>query len=431
MSLLQLPRLCLNKSHRFLRGCPWVYSNEVDPLRDLAAGSLVALSSKRGDLHAVGAYHPNSLVAFRELIRSLPAPLHRAQGESVSVAQELLQDVVRVRLAAAFSQRVALLGQTASWRWVHSEGDRLPGLVLDRFHGDGSTSVVVQLNSAMWERNDFLHRTLVDTVQELDSPRSLIYRNDTYARELEGLPSTSAVVGETYRSPTLLRDVDIGLASGPTFFADLLDGQKTGWFFDQRSNRALLAALVRQLHADGREVRVLDCFSYSGGFGITAAFHGASEVACVDESKPALDLAMKAGLAIDPAACHIRYIWTDVFSYLRDSTPNALYDVVVLDPPRFARSRQEVPQALRAYSKLVALASRFLVQKQPAFLMIMSCSHNVSAEALGAAVADGAKKAGRAARLLRMLHAGVDHPVHPFLADSQYLSGWLVSLDAV
>jgi 23S rRNA (cytosine1962-C5)-methyltransferase len=234
------------------------------------------------------------------------------------------------------------------------------------------------------------------------------------ARNLEGLNSyVRAARGE---APTWLEVEE----NGARYVADLAAGQKSGWYYDQRDNRAFMAGLA----AGGR---VLDAYCYSGGFGVLAAARGAAEVTGIDSSEPALVLAREAAAQND-VAVRCRFVKADVSGELeRMGREGKRFDIVIADPPPFAPSRKDVEPGARAYRKLARLAAS--VVAPDGFLMLASCSHNISAERFAAECAAGLARAERQGRLIRQAGAGVDHPVHPMLPETAYLKTLVYALE--
>jgi len=293
------------------------------------------------------------------------------------------------------------------YRLVHAEADGLPGLVVDRF----GEVLVVQANTAGMDR---LLPVIIEALCDLLKPQAIVLRNDSPARKLEGLePETRVAVG-TIDGPVLVEE------NGVVYQADVLAGQKTGWFFDQRDNRAFVAGL-----APG--ARVLDLYCYSGGFGIAAAMRGASRVLGIDSSAQALALAAASGAQNGVAdACEFRR--GDVFAEAASLAAQAeRFDIVIADPPAFARSKRDTPAALRGYRKLARLAAQLTVPT--GFLFLASCSHNVGTVEFAEAARRGLADAGRNGRILRDAGAGPDHPVHPALPESAYLKSLTLTLD--
>jgi 23S rRNA (cytosine1962-C5)-methyltransferase len=393
-----LPELrMLPGRHKRLRdGHPWAFSNEIAmdaAARALPPGGRVRLVSANGEFLAIAGFNPRTLIAARVLARVAEPPPMRA----------LLAG--RLRAALALRER---LHPGGFYRLVHAEADGLPGVVVDRY-GD---VLSVQLNAALAEA---MREDLLAALDEVLSPRRVVLRNDSPSRALEGL----ALVVEEARGgagdgPVELRE------NGARFLADLGEGQKTGWFFDQRENRARVAAL-----ADG--ARVLDAYCYAGGFGVLAACRGASEVVLLDRSERALALAMSAaGLNGVEARC--RALRGEAFAELeRMAAAGERFDVVVADPPAFVKSRKDIGPGARGYRKLARLSAALVAPG--GFLFAASCSHHVGPELFAEQVARGLDDAGRGGRILASTGAGADHPVHPHLPESAYLKGQLLQLD--
>jgi 23S rRNA (cytosine1962-C5)-methyltransferase len=383
------------RHRRLLAGHPWAYSNELAltaEAKALEPGSLITLATASGEPIGTAMFNPRPLISARLITREVGVPLDRA--------------FFAARLERALALR-QLLFDAPFYRLVHAEADGLPGLVIDRF-GD---VVVAQLNSAGMER---LRDPLLGACDDVLAPRALVLRNDAPARATEGLPADVAVVRGALAEPVEL------IENACRFRADLIAGQKTGWFYDQRDNRAAVAQLAR-----GR--RVLDVFAYTGGFGVLAAARGAAEVVLADRSKPALALALESAALNDAAAC-CRTLEGEAFPTLeRLAAAHESFDIVIADPPAFVKSRKDLAVGIRAYRKLVRLAAALV--RPGGFLFVASCSHNVTAEAFGAQVCGGLSRARRSGRIVRAAGAAADHPVHPFLPESAYLKALLLQLD--
>ncbi|MCW9038967.1 MAG: class I SAM-dependent rRNA methyltransferase [Rhodospirillales bacterium] len=383
------------RDRRLTGGHPWVYSNEVRmdaEAKALPAGTMVTLRRVDGKPVATGFFNPHTLIAFRSL------------GDGTT--KESLDDIITKRLTAALALRERLF-DAPCYRLVHAEADGLPGLIVDRY-GD---VLCCQANTAGM---DSASETLCAAFERLLSPRIIVFRNDSPARQHEGLAQEVHIAKGELAGLIELQE------NGLTFFADLREGQKTGWFYDQRENRAFAASL-----AGGG--RVLDLYSYSGGFGITAAANGASEVVLADRSEPALSLARQAAEA-NGVADRCRFEQSDVFAIidrLRDKGER--FDLVIADPPAFAKSKKDVGPARRGYRKLARLAAGLV--KPGGFLFQASCSHNVEVPVFAEEVAHGITAAGRTGRVLRSGGAGCDHPVHPHLPESAYLKSVTLQLD--
>lgn len=376
-------------------GHPWVYSNEVQMDADakaLAPGGLVTLKRADGRPLGVAMFNPHTLLAARLLDRDAARPIGR---------RFLLR-----RLERALKLRERLYG-APYYRLVHAEADGLPGLVVDRF----GPVLVVQANSAGMDR---LQPVIVEALGALLSPEAIVLRNDSPVRALEGLGDECRVASGAIDGPATIEE------NGTTFLADMLAGQKTGWFFDQRDNRAFVAGL-------SRDARVIDLYCYSGGFALQAARGGATSVVGIDRSDGALALAAEAARCNGFAeTCDFRR--AEVFAEAASlAAAGERFDVVIADPPAFARSRRDVPAALRGYRKLARLSAGLAAPGGIVFLA--SCSHNVSAGDFAEAARRGLADAGRSARILREAGAGPDHPVHMALPETAYLKSLTLALD--
>jgi 23S rRNA (cytosine1962-C5)-methyltransferase len=389
--------LTLKPGHdrRVSHGHPWVFSNELDfppELRQAQPGTLARLYKAEGAPVAIGYFNPRSLIAFRVLSRTADRRIDEAFF------------VERLQRALALRERVF---DEPFYRLVHSEGDGLPGLVIDRF----DDTLVCQLSTAGMEQ---LADPLLAALEKVVGPAHVLFRNDGRTRELEGLPQSVHVAKGNPPHHVTVRE------NGAVFFANPHEGQKTGWYFDQRRNRADVAALCR-----GQ--RMLDVFTHTGGFGVTAAVAGASRVVCVDSSADALHLAKKAAEASGVGA-KVSTREGDAFDVVSALIAEGeVFDVVVADPPAFVPSAKHLPTGLKAYQKLARLCAQLVAPG--GFFFIASCSHNVPKEEFVKATSIGIAKAGRSGRLLRQSGADVDHPQHLFLPENDYLKGVLYQVD--
>lgn len=387
-------RLLAGHAKRLRGGHPWVFSNEIamdQAAKAIEPGGLVRLIDAGGEALACATFNPHSLIAARVVD---PDPNARFDA-----------DAIATRLARARDLRDRLIG-APYYRLVHAEADRLPGLVIDRF-GD---ALVVQANTAGAER--MLPDLAVALRQVLD-PRTTVFRCDSPIRRLEGLETYTRTEGAAPDGPVAVPE------GGVDFRADLLTGQKTGWYFDQRDNRAFVAGLAKG-------ARVLDLYCHGGGFGLRALAAGASHAVLVDSSQPALDLAGAAAEASGLA--NVAFKRAEVFADLESrNAAREAWDVVVADPPSFVKSRKDLGAGLRGYRKLARLAAG--VVAPGGFLAIASCSHNVDPPTFAEQVRRGLVDAGREARVLRAAGAAPDHPVHPALPESAYLKCLVLQVD--
>lgn len=388
-----LIRLLPGRDRRVKGGHPWVFSNEIamtPAARALPPGSVVRLEGDDGVKHGAWHFNPHSLIAARWLDPDPAAPCDEAW--------------FRARLAGALALRERLF-DGPHYRLVHAEADGLPGLVIDRY-GD---VVALQANTAGMEAATPM---IVAALSALIAPRGIVARNDAGVRRLEGLEEGVALLAGDAAGAAVEEN-------GRRFPVDLLGGQKTGWFFDQREHRARVARLARG-------ASVLDAFCHTGGFGIGCAAAGAASVTLLDRSEHALTTA-QAAAAMNGVAARVTTERAEAMEALeRMVGQGRRFGVVVADPPAFAKTRKDQPAALRAYGKLARLAAS--LTEPGGFLFIASCSHHVAPGEFADAVGWGVHRARRDARILHMGGAGPDHPLHPMLPESQYLKGMLLHL---
>ena len=369
-------------------GFPWVYANEVvldRRTKSVASGTIATLEdAERRPLGTV-AFNPASKIICRMLDRDPQAQIDQAWFEA--------------RLTRALAHRARLF-DAPFYRLVHAEADGLPGVVIDRF-GD---CAVVQPNAAWADR---LITSLVDALLAVTGVDCVIMNGTGRARTLEGLDERTAVVAGTAPDGPIPVQMN-----GATYMADVIGGQKTGIFFDQRPNHAFAAGL-------SKDARVLDVFSHVGGFGLAALAGGAAEVLAVDGSQPALDLAEHGATAmgvVDRFAVRKGDAF-DVLTALGEE--GAQFDVVICDPPAFAPSRNALEAGLRAYERVARLAAPLVAEG--GYLGLCSCSHAADLTKFRNASARGIGRAGRRGQIIYTGFAGPDHPLMPHLAESGYL----------
>jgi len=376
-------------------GHPWIYSNEVRmdaAAKALAPGGLVTLRRADDSPLGVAMFNPHTLLAARLLDRDTTRPIGRR--------------FLARRIGRALKLRERLFDMPF-YRLVHAEADGLPGLVVDRF----GQVLVVQSNAAGMAR---LEPVVLDSLGELLNPEAIVLRNDSPARELEGLASEARVASGRLDGPVEVHE------DGAVFRADLLAGQKTGWFFDQRDNRRFIATLARG-------ARVLDLYCFTGGFAVQTARSGAAAVLGIDRSEAALALATATG-DVNGVGQTCSFRRGEAFAEAASlAARGERFDVVIADPPAFAKSRKDMPAALRGYRKLARFAAS--VTAGGGILFVASCSFHVGAGEFAEAVRRGLADAGRAGRILRIAGADADHPIHPALPESAYLKTLTMALD--
>ena len=394
MALKKLPTVILRagEDRRVRAGHPWAFSNEILMDADAKAipvGSLATLRAPGGEALALITFNPHSLIAARVLSTN-----PEAQVDALFIGRRLTQ-------AAALRDR--LIG-VPYYRLIHAEADGLPGVIIDRF-GD---AFVVQVNTAGM---DALTPVLLEALEAEFSPTTIILKNDSPVRELEGL-TREVVVAKGQAGTIELIENDA------RFVADLSEGQKTGWFYDQRDNRRFMAGLAK-------DARVLDAYCYSGGFGVLAATRGATSVVCLDRSQPALNVAQQAA-ALNGVDKIVSFRKGEVFETLEKEKPRS-YEVVICDPPAFVKSRKDLKTGAQGYRKLVRLAAPLVTKG--GFFFVASCSHLVDAPLFAEQVRRGLRDAERSGRILLSSGAALDHPVHPNLPETAYLKAMVLQLD--
>lgn len=340
--------------------------------------------SKKGFLGR-GFYHPRSLIAFRVLTDQKDQPIDEA--------------FLAKRFQAAMEQRDTFYPTGHAYRWIFGESDRLPGLVVDRYND----VLCVQALAAGMER---LKPQIVRALGQVAKPKGIIWRADSSLRELEGLvmAKPEIVFG------TVGERIEIETENG-RFVVDPREGQKTGFYFDQRDNRQALAA-----YCEGK--RMLDAFCYSGGFGIAAGRAGAREIVFVDSAQPALELAT-ANAERNGLSDKATFVQGDAVELLGHENPGGPFDVISIDPPAYARSKKHLPAALKAYEKLNVLALRAV--KRGGIVASSSCSHHVTRELFMEMLRRSARKAVRQVRVLELRSQAKDHPVLLSMPETEYL----------
>jgi 23S rRNA (cytosine1962-C5)-methyltransferase len=381
---LQLRR---HEERRLRAGHLWIYSNEIDtavtPLGDLKPGALVRIESSRGDFLGHAYANPHALICARIL--------------STDAAQKIDAALIAARLRTALALRERLHA-TPHYRLVHGEADGLPGLVLDRY----GAVLVGQIGTVGMEA---LRPLLEAAIAEVLAPRALVWRNNGSARELENLPKeVSCAIGS---QPDELEVVEAGLR----YTVPFTGAQKTGWFYDQANNRALLARLLP------KGARVLDVCAYMGAWGISALKAGASTALAVDESGAAL-VAAERNAAANGFKLATRA--ANAFDALAElKTEGAQFDAIVLDPPAFIKRRKDEARGQAAYRKLNQLALQLLAPD--ALLVSCSCSYHLAEHELLALMQTAAVNTGAQLQLLAAGGQAPDHPVHPAIVETRYL----------
>jgi 23S rRNA (cytosine1962-C5)-methyltransferase len=393
---MSLPVLKLKRGEdrRLRAGHLWIFSNEVDtaatPLTQFEPGAAVQVHSDRDQFLGFAYVNPRTLIAARIVGRDPAYPLDPS----------LL--VHRLKVALALRER---LHREPYYRLVFGESDGLPGLVLDRY-GD---LIVAQSGTAGMDR---LRVDVEAAVVKVTHARTVVWKNESGARELEGLTQFAGVWNEGGWTPP---PAELAVReNGVDFVAPLAAGQKTGWFYDQAANRL---RLNRYLPAGAR---VLDVCSYVGAWAVSACKAGAASATCVDSSATALEYAGRNARANGVALETLEDDAFDALKALQES--QARFDVVILDPPAFAKRKKDAPQAQAAYRKLNQLALPLI--ERDGILVSCSCSYHVGADELLAAIQAAARHTSRFVQVLEQGGQSPDHPVHPAIPETRYLKSF-------
>jgi 23S rRNA (cytosine1962-C5)-methyltransferase len=378
-------RLRKREEERLLQGHLWIFSNEIQkPRLPVEPGGLVEVRTHADRFLGIGYYNPRSLIAVRLLSRE-PAVPDDAFFEA--------------RIRKAWSLRQTFFPKESAYRVVFGESDGLPGLIVDRY----GEYVVVQALTAGIER---LLATAVRAVESVFRPRGILLRNDSTFRALEGLPQETRLwSGEIPRPAVFQRN-------GLYWAADLYEGHKTGFYFDQAENYLLLR--------EGTEGhRVLDAFCYAGGWAVHAARFGAETVLGLDGSEPALALARE-NAKRNGLSDRCTFKKAEVFEELaRLNRAGERFDTVILDPPAFVKSRQKIREGIKGYTELNRLALRLV--SPGGRLITSSCSHHVTSEDFRAVLARAGHLSGRGLRILEWRGQARDHPMLPAMPETAYL----------
>lgn len=372
-----------NESRRILNGHQWVFSNEIAKTEGSPeTGTLAELYDQKEYL-GTGFYNKNSLISLRLLNNSYEGDLGDYIKNAILIANDL---------------RKTFYPNRDSYRMVFSESDFLPGLIIDKYN----STFVMQVYCYGMNENIQL---VVDVLKNELGAVNIFTRNDPYFRKLEGLPEDDTVyLGEA--SPETIDDGSL------KYKIDFSSSQKTGFYFDQCDNREFIEKI-----SSGKTV--LDAFCNSGGFGMHAAKAGAGYVTFLDSSKSEIENAEK-NFALNELASETDYIVMDVFEYLQKCIDaGRTFDVVMIDPPAFAKSRKSIPAGLKGYAKLNKMAASCVGVN--GYLVTSSCSHHISQEDFLEAVISGAAKADRKLQQVRFNSASLDHPSIPGMNETTYL----------
>lgn len=392
MAALPELRLKKNEDRRLRAGHAWVYSNEVDtkhtPLKEFSVGQWCHVTNNRGKVLGTAYVNPNTLICARLVSR------FEKQVLTIDILVKKIQQALRLR---------EKIFPVPCYRLIFGEGDALPGLVVDRYHD----ILVVQITTAGM---DNIQDDIIEALSQVIQPKTILLRNDSSSRELEGLELYSkTVLGELPEFVELEEN-------NTRFVTSLEQGQKTGWFYDHRLNRQRTQQYVK-------DKTVLDVFSYVGGWGIQALQAGAKEVTCVDASGFALGLAQKSA-ALNNREENFNTIEGDAFETLKAlAEEGKKYDVVILDPPAFVKRRKDLKEGSLAYRRINRLAMNLI--KNEGILVSASCSFHLGHEQLLNEIRQASYLANVDCQVLEQGHQGPDHPIHPAMKETDYLKSFI------
>lgn len=394
MENLPIVHVVNGRQKKLLQGHPWVYGNEIERVEgEIEDGGLVTVVDFRGRYMGTGFYNSKSLITVRLLT-------HRQE--------EITDELIASRVKAACDYRRFVMNRpgTDSCRLIYGEADRLPGVIADRFGG----VIVLQVLALGMER---FTQTIADALLACEKPDCLLLQNDDAIRRKEGMECFTRVLYGTLPEENIIHENGVKLA------VDVLGGQKTGYFLDQKDNHLF----VRQFCKDAR---VLDCFSYIGAFALNAAAAGAKEVTAVDISEAAVQLIEK-NAALNGA--DITAVCANCFDFLRAQVKaGEKYDVVVLDPPAFTKAHANMASACRGYKEIALSAMRLL--PGGGVLATHSCSYHMPEEVFVNTVLSAAQDLHRQVRVITLRRQDIDHPVLAGYPESHYLKSlWLQMLD--
>ncbi|MBD3610415.1 MAG: class I SAM-dependent rRNA methyltransferase [Gammaproteobacteria bacterium] len=380
-----------HEEKRLKGGHLWIYSNEIDskrsPLKQFQPGQQVTVFSDANKPLGNAYINPQTLISARLFSRDAEMWLDRS--------------LLVHRLKVALSLRERLFAKPF-YRLIHGDSDNLPGLVVDRF----ADYLVVQITTAGMEA---VREAIIEALDKVIKPQAILFKNDVGVRQLEGLNQSVEVVMGEFPEQLELEENDTRFVVTP------LTGQKTGWFYDHRMNRARMMEYV-----SGK--RVLDLFSYVGGWGIQAARAGAEDVLCVDASEGALEQ-MHASASLNGLDEKVASLQGDVFEALKAlRADRERFDVVILDPPAFIKRKKDMAKGEQAYERVNRMAMQVL--NKDGILISASCSHHLHRDRLPELMLKAARHVDRDMQLLEEGHQGPDHPIHPAIPETRYIKSF-------
>lgn len=385
-------KLKKGRDKSFNRKHPWIFSGAIDSIKDINTnGETVEIFSGDGKFLGYGSYSLHSQISVRVL----------SFNPEDQIDKNFIQK--RVETAAQFRKQIINLETTNAYRVINAESDSLPGLVVDKY-GDFLVCQFLSAGAEFWKKET------IEILLNIFNPTGIFERSDVEVREKEGLQQFKGILYG--KDPEELIEI---IENGNKFFVDINLGHKTGFYLDQRDNRKLLETF-------SSESEILNCFSYTGGFSVYAIKAGASKVVNLDSSLEALSLA-ETNLTLNGiASSKYENVQDDVFKYLRKlRDTNKQFDVIILDPPKFAESVSQIEKASRGYKDINLLALKLL--KKNGVLFTFSCSGHIVPELFNKIIADAATDAGREVHILKYLTQSPDHAMLTSFPEGLYLKG--------
>ena len=383
-------RLRSGKAGRLSPGHPWIHGAQLLKERPgVRPGDVVTVLDAGGKFVGRGYYNPRSIIAVRLLT---------FKDEKID------QSFFDRSMGEALKKRHGIIAGTDAYRAVYSESDGLPGLILDVY---ASTAVFQIFTLGM----EALKPMLLESVKKLIRPAYIYERGDSPFRKIEGLPEVKGWLGKTGGDVVEMREGRV------RFLVDVAGGHKTGFYLDQRRSR-------RGMENISKNKKVLDLFSYTGAFAVSSAVYGAADVLAVDVKSEWLDLARR-NAELNGVADRIRFLKGDVFDVLREKLRDGeKYDIVILDPPSFLRTKKALAGALRGYKELNLTAMKVL--NEGGILCTFSCSHNMPNEIFSDIIKSAAKDSGKEFAILKRCHQDKDHPIARAIPETEYLKGYFL-----
>ncbi len=389
MSSIKLKK---GRDKSFLRRHPWIFSGAIDTVKDINHnGETVDIISADGKLLGYGSYSSHSQISVRVLSFNPEEKIEAGFFRN------------RIHTSIEFRKKIINADATDSYRIINAESDFLPGIIVDKYND----YIVCQFLSAGAE---FWKSEIVSILSSELNPLGIFERSDVEVREKEGLKLVKGILFG--KEPPDLVEI---LENGNKFFIDIKEGHKTGFYLDQRDNRNFVTDF-------SKDAEILNCFSYTGGFSVYALKGGAKKIINVDTSAEALSLAEKNLLLNGVDASKFENVYDDVFKYLRKLRDvDKQFDIVILDPPKFAESVSQIDKASRGYKDINLLAFKLL--KSNGILFTFSCSGHIIPDLFNKIVADAANDSGRKVHIIKYLTQSPDHTISTSFPEGQYLKG--------